>query len=916
MHAQTDSWIGSSTGSLLWSDGSNWSLGAAPHGSDNVVISDNDSYFVNGNVTLTSNSTYTGSTDLLSFDGINPSELSVQGNSGALSGTSSVVIGWLATLTLGDTGTTVADPDRLNHAASIELNGGQLTLISSSYAGITSQQAGQLLLDSGQSRLILQQANAGAQTELLMTGVTAAPGAVLWVSATNLGQASGTANTSRILFSTAPTMIGGGGAAGTTNISIVPYIVGAGSTDPSASSLMTYNSVTGLRPLNTATEYAADLATAGSTDNVRLVAAASLGTSKTVNSLTLVYNDASSYTLDLGANNTLTITSGVLFSAAQNEYSGGGPNIVNGTISLGSQTGYIQGLNISSVITGTGGLTISGGIAGGSLGGANTYSGVTYLNSGTVAINNSAGLGATGSGNGTVINGGGLVIASGLSIGEDILFAADDISYGIKFAGNNQMNGTLTVAAGAANVNVSGSTTINGAITTSGAGTHAIVFSTTSGTLTLNGNISDGDGPLTLSLEQAGAVILAGNNTYSGGTIIQLDSTVQVTSATGLGTGYVYDGYEDSLTFNFAGNATISNEIDGLGSVIKNGSNTIALAGNSSYTGGTFLNSGTIQISADANLGSSESAVMMSGGSLEVTGTNNSVTTARSFLNGGSFIVDSGDTYTISGAVSGTGSLMLGGTGTLVLSGQNTYTGSTHVFGGTLYADTPVNSGYSSTGTGPVVVQRGGTLSGNGVIRPAGMNGVIIASGGVLAPGGVQPASGAYAYAAGALTLDSSATTGGILLTLDAASGSTPAAGLTFNLGAALTSSYINITGSDNIVAFLNGTSDPLISIIDLTAGHLTLGHEYILFHGSGSTSYVGLHLGASTSLGQEILGNIALAPDFTEEYAGSELFLINDNIDVYVIPEPRIRAMLLLGIAALSFRFRRERPALAVAGR
>jgi fibronectin-binding autotransporter adhesin len=78
--------------------------------------------------------------------------------------------------------------------------------------------------------------------------------------------------------------------------------------------------------------------------------------------------------------------------------------------------------------------------------------------------------------------------------------------------------------------------------------------------------------------------------------------------------------------------------------------------------------------------------------------------------------------------ISGTGNLIKEGAGKLTLSSANTYSGGTTVSAGTLMAS---NFGGSATGTGPVAVSPGATLSGFGTVAGA----VSIASAAHLSPG-------------------------------------------------------------------------------------------------------------------------------------------------------------------------------------
>jgi len=129
-------------------------------------------------------------------------------------------------------------------------------------------------------------------------------------------------------------------------------------------------------------------------------------------------------------------------------------------------------------------------------------------------------------------------------------------------------------------------------------------------------------------------------------------------------------------------------------SVTKSSTSTWTLSGTNTYTGTNTLTAGTLSISQDVNLGSSNSLVF-NGGTLRITGTN--LTTYASGLLGthpviltsgqavGLNIADPAHTFTVSQALSqGSGGLTKSGAGTLALSAVNTYSGTTTINGGTL----------------------------------------------------------------------------------------------------------------------------------------------------------------------------------------------------------------------------------------
>ena len=200
---------------------------------------------------------------------------------------------------------------------------------------------------------------------------------------TNPGNTPG-AGVSTITTGAAPTLIGGGGAAGSTTISIVPWALGNLTANTSlttantlSSGLVTYDPTNGYRPLAT-TEYAAALG-ANTSDNVRLTAATTAAAGVTANALGLSGATAAA-TLSGGP---INLTSGTfIYSPSAN---------VTGTVSAGLNFGsaegiinYTSALGISGTLSGTGGLTISSPTTNTlTLSGANTYTGTTTLVGGT-----------------------------------------------------------------------------------------------------------------------------------------------------------------------------------------------------------------------------------------------------------------------------------------------------------------------------------------------------------------------------------------------------------------------------------------------------------------------------------------------------------------------------------------------------
>jgi fibronectin-binding autotransporter adhesin len=138
--------------------------------------------------------------------------------------------------------------------------------------------------------------------------------------------------------------------------------------------------------------------------------------------------------------------------------------------------------------------------------------------------------------------------------------------------------------------------------------------------------------------------------------------------------GVTVDNTAHDYTFTGAG------AIAGNFTLVKNGTGTLTLANNNTYSGGTTINAGTV--------------VVGNGGTTGSLG-------AGPITNNGSLAFNHSDAVAVNTAISGTGSLVQNGSGNLTLAAFNTYSGGTTVNSGTL----TLTAG--GTGTGNIV----GTLT-------------------------------------------------------------------------------------------------------------------------------------------------------------------------------------------------------------
>ena len=128
------------------------------------------------------------------------------------------------------------------------------------------------------------------------------------------------------------------------------------------------------------------------------------------------------------------------------------------------------------------------------------------------------------------------------------------------------------------------------------------------------------------------------------------------------------------------------------GAARDKGPGTLVLSVANSYSGGTTVSGGTLQLSGSGTLGATTGTLGVSGGTLDLGGTSQTTgaltltdgTIQNGTLTSSSFGVQAG---TISAVLAGAGALSKTGIGTVMLSGINTYTGATTVNGGTLEVD-------------------------------------------------------------------------------------------------------------------------------------------------------------------------------------------------------------------------------------
>jgi autotransporter-associated beta strand protein len=165
----------------------------------------------------------------------------------------------------------------------------------------------------------------------------------------------------------------------------------------------------------------------------------------------------------------------------------------------------------------------------------------------------------------------------------------------------------------------------------------------------------------------------------------------------------------DSMpTASFLTNGTIGNR-----ALEKDGTGTLFIAGAATYTGGTTINAGTVQLGLGGQAGSilGNVAFCSNGADPNCDTSNNK-----------KLVFNRSDSVTFDGVISGPGQVLQNGIGNLILATNSTYTGPTYVNAGVLTVNGSIVS--------DVFVNNGATLGGIGTVGNTQIN-----AGGVLSPG-------------------------------------------------------------------------------------------------------------------------------------------------------------------------------------
>jgi autotransporter-associated beta strand protein len=516
-------------------------------------------------------------------------------------------------------------PSVLNSSTALVMGGGTLSLKGKS-SGATSQTLGNLTVNAGGSAIALN-ANGGASTTLTLGTITA----------NTVGGTLAVTTTGTVAVKTATNKTSGiyGGRItynndwATTSSGSAPYTLAA------------YNAYTNLS--NTSNSSTTNYTQTGSRTR-----------SGSGSAYTLKLNTSGAgQSLGLGATTFTLAGSGLLFVGSQNysitggtlRGSNGGDLVVHqrgsGSLAINS---VIANNTSATALTKTGAGTLT-------LGGANTYTGQTYLNGGILGISANSNLGAAATGAAVNFSGGTLQATAAVTL--------DNAGSNARSLVLGAAGGTISLAGAAASFTVPGVISGEGDLTWTGDAAAPDTLSKFTGTQpnTFTGTTFLTCGTLGL-LKPSGMDALAGDVVVGGGSSravlrwladdqIRDSAAVTLRLAGDATAGYLrLNGFQEAIgglssdaagagiVENAASNpstltiATISgtsysfsgvlrNGSSGLLNLVKDGPGTQILSGSNTYIGGTTVSGGTLTINGSI----ADAAITIGGGLLNGTGT-------------------------------------------------------------------------------------------------------------------------------------------------------------------------------------------------------------------------------------------------------------------------------------------------------
>lgn len=534
-------------------------------------------------------------------------------------------------------------------------------------------------------------------------------------------------------------------------------------------------------------------------------------------------------------------------------------NIIDGgsiAFQLPSATTYAGIISGSGLVQQTGSTALT-------FDGANTYTGGTQVVGGKLDLG----------------PGGSLVSSGAVSVAQNTTF---DISQaGNQTIGDLSGNGAVNLGANMLTLGTGNSMTYGGTFAGSGG-----VTKQGTGVLTLTGNSQTAPGYTGTTTIAQGTVDFDNTDNFGTGEILLNGGTLQwaqnntadPSSALSLG--------PSGGTLDTNGNdVTLSSSVSGPGGLTKVGAGVLTMAAPSTYTGGTQVQDGTLQLGSAGALAPTGAVSLARGTTFDISQTTAPDQTigdlsGSGFVNLGSNTLTLGtsNSTTFSGIVAGQGGLTKIGSGTFELTGPNSYGGATQVQGGTLQlapgGSLPSATALSLTsGTtfdmSPAGNQTIGDLSGSGGTVNLGYHDLQLGTLGSTTFSGQVVGTGELTkVGTGTLTLDGQSTyTGGTFVqdgTLQLGRGGSLATNGSVSVGGPGTNASFDISqAGDQTIGGLSSNGDQVT--VNLGSNTLTLAG------GTQDSTYSGTFVGSGGIIKQGG-GTLTLTADSSSTFSGSTL--------------------------------------------
>ncbi|WP_304441715.1 S-layer family protein [Limnohabitans sp. G3-2] len=541
-----------------------------------------------------------------------------------------------------------------------------------------------------------------------------------------------------------------------------------------------------------------------------------------------------------------------------------GGALSNSSSTAGTYAGTVVLGSASSIGSAVGEITASGVISGAfaltkvgasslTLTGSNSYSGGTTVAAGALKVGHENALGTAGGGGAISVFSGAALDLKGvfLNNANTLTLNGEGISSGGALTNSNSAGGRFQGLIVLGSDTSIGSSTGNMSLTNDISGSYGLTKVgaaniTLGGTNTYSGTTTVSGGILAISLAQGLGTTAAGTSVATGARLllpgglnvgaeaITLNGgSLELQSGTTSLSGQVTLGANSSIRVDSGAQLTLSGLVSGTDRVLtKTSTGTLVLTGTNTYSGGTLVSAGTLQLGAGGATGSIEGNV-----------TNNAT-----------LAFNRSDDLTFSGVISGTGAVTKSAANTLTMSGDNTYSGGTTINAGTLQVgDGSTNGAIAGnvTNNATLAFNRSDALNFSGAI--SGTGAVTKLGTGTTTLSGINTYTGSTTVSTGTLAIGNADGLGGT------------AAGTTVASGATLDLQGVSV-GAEALV--LNGGTLSTSTGTSSLSGTVTLG-------GNSTVSVAGTQLSLSgvvsgTGFGLTKTGTGSLVLSGTNTYSGA----------------------------------------------